>query len=176
MSHDLTALFARQSIHDALLRYCWGVDRADLGLILSAFHDDALDNHSGVEERAVDRFTRTVAAGAAMKTSHNLTNILIQVDGQTAAAQSNLIALHQFDHAGETWDWVIAGRYLDTFECRAGEWRINYRTVVYDMERFHKAGDKPAGHPAEGFFAHVVRGAKSREDLSYQVLRRPVEG
>ena len=54
-------LIDKQEIYDALMRYCIGIDRGDLALVLSAFHDDALDNHIGIEERAVERFTRTVA-------------------------------------------------------------------------------------------------------------------
>lgn len=165
------ALLARQEIHDALLRYCWGIDRGDLELVLSAFHEDALDNHSGVEESAVERFTRTVVEGAAMRTSHNLSNVLIQVDGAVASAQSYLTAWHQFDFEGKTYDWVIAGRYVDRLECRNGKWRIAHRTVVYDMERFDEPGGKPAGHPAVGFLDHVIRGKRSREDYSFQVLR-----
>lgn len=174
----LQTLLARQAIGDALLRYCWGVDRGDLGLVLSAFHEDARDNHSGVEESAVERFRRTVVEGAGMKTSHNLTNVLIQVEGAAASAQSNFIAWHQFDFEGETYDWVIAGRYLDRFERRGGDWRISHRTVVYDFERFDTAGRRPVGHPAHPFFDHVVRGQKSRADLSYQVLsaRAPAAG
>ena len=49
-------LLARQQIHDALMRYCWGIDRGYLDLIRSAFHEDARDNHSGV----VFTVTRTV--------------------------------------------------------------------------------------------------------------------
>lgn len=165
------ALLARQQIHDALMRYCWGIDRGDLALILSAFHEDALDNHSGVEESAVERFTRTVVEGAAMRTSHNLGNVLIQVDGTRASAQSYLTAWHQFDFEGKTYDWVIAGRYVDRFECRDGEWRIAHRTVVYDLERFDGPGTKPANHPATRFFDHVIRGKRSRDDYSFQVLR-----
>lgn len=164
-------LLARQEIEDALLRYCWGIDRADLDLVLSAFHEDARDNHSGVEESAVERFTRTVVEGAAMRTSHNLSNILIQIDGSTAATQSYFTAWHQFEYEGTTYDWVIAGRYIDRFECRAGLWRIAHRMVVYDFQRFDGPGKVPSGHPALKLFDTVVRGQKSRADYSYQVLR-----
>jgi hypothetical protein len=167
----LRDLLARQDIHDALLRYCWGIDRGDLALVLSAFHEDARDNHSGVEEGAVERFTRTVVEGSTMRTSHNLSNVLIQVDGDRAAAQSNLIAWHQFEYEGKTCDWVIAGRYLDRLECRGGQWRIAHRTVVYDIERFDEAGEKPVGHPAASFFDHVIRGQRGRADFSYQLLQ-----
>jgi len=165
------ALLARQEIYDCLMRYCWGIDRADLDLILSAFHHDARDNHSGVEESAVERFTRTVVEGAAMRTSHNLGNVLIQIDGVSAAAQSYFTAWHQFDSDGKTYDWIIAGRYLDRFECRDGKWGIAYRTVVYDLARFDGPGEVPAGHPAARLFDHVIRGEKSRNDYSYRVMR-----
>jgi 3-phenylpropionate/cinnamic acid dioxygenase small subunit len=168
---DWHALLARQQIHNALMRYCWGIDRGDLELILSAFHADARDNHSGVEESAVERFTRTVVEGAAMRTSHNLGNILIQVEGDVASAQSYLTAWHQFEFEGQTYDWVLAGRYLDRFECRNGDWRIAHRTVVYELERFDGPGTKPNGHPAVGFFDHVIRGERSRKDYSFQLLR-----
>jgi hypothetical protein len=165
------SLRARQEIHDALLRYCWGIDRGDLDLVLSAFHEDARDNHSGVEEGAVERFTRTVVQGASMRTSHQLGNVLIQVDDARASAQSYLTAWHQFEFEGKIYDWVIAGRYLDRFELRHGQWRIAHRTVVYDLERFDEPGTKPVGHSTTSFFDHVVRGQRSRADYSYQVLR-----
>jgi hypothetical protein len=164
-------LLARQEIQDALLRYCWGVDRGDLELVLSAFHEDARDNHTGVEESAVERFRRTVVEGASMHTSHQLGNVLIQIDGMNASAQSYLTAWHQFDFQGTTYDWIIIGRYLDRFECRNRQWRIAHRTVVYDFQRFDGPGTVPDGHSASRFFDHVVRGQRSRADYSYQLLK-----
>lgn len=168
---DLATLLAHRAIEDCLLRYCWGIDRGDLQLVLSAFHEDAKDNHGGQEEIAAERFTRTVVEGGPMKTSHNLSNVLIQIEGESAASQSYFTARHQFEHEGETWDWVISGRYLDRHECREGRWGIVHRTVVYDFERFGTLGARPVGHPAEPFFQHVIRGEKSRGDYSYKVLK-----
>ena len=56
-----------------------------------------------------------------------------------------------------TFNWVIARRYVDRFECRSGEWRIAYRTVVYDFEWFDEAGTRPINHPTEPFLSHAVR-------------------
>lgn len=169
---DADQLGARAAIGDCLLRYCRGIDRADLALVLSAFHPDARDNHSGIEESAVERFTRTVVQGAAMRTSHQIGNVLIELDGDGAAVESYFTAWHQFEHEGETWDWVLAGRYLDRFERRAGDWRIACRTVVYDMQRFERAGAVPTGHPAVGFFDHVIRGVKGPGDAIYGLLEK----
>lgn len=167
----LQSLIDKQDIYDVLMRYCHGIDRADLGVILSAFHDDAGDNHSGVVESAVERFTRTVELGRSMRTSHNLTNVLIQVDGDVAHSQSYFIACHHFDHDGARIEWVLNGRYLDRHERRAGEWRIAHRAVVYDLESFSSAGLKAAGHPAADALKHAIWGDKSRADSSYDVLR-----
>jgi hypothetical protein len=82
-----------------------------------------------------------------MRTSYDLVNIPIEIDGTAAAAQSYFTAWHQFEFEGRTWDWIIAGRYLDRFECRHGQWRIVHRNVVYDLERFDGPGEIPAGHP-----------------------------
>ena len=166
----LAELLARQAITDALHRYCWGIDRGELGLVLSAFHEDARDNHSGTEQRATDRFRRTVVEGGPMRTSHMLTNIHIQVQGNNAVSQACFLASHQFEHQGEVWNWIINGRYLDRFACRDGDWRIVHRTVVYDMERFESAGRRPIGHPAEPFFAHAIHGEKSRSDPSFELF------
>jgi hypothetical protein len=167
----LDGLIARQDIHDALMRYCSGIDRGDLALVLSAFHDDALDNHSGVVETAVERFTRTVVEGGPIWTSHNIGNILIQLNGASAVSQSCFTAWHRLDIEGRTYDWVIAGRYLDRFECRAGDWRISYRTVVYDCQRFDEVQPIPGGHAASTFFDHVIRGSGSKADFFYELFR-----
>jgi hypothetical protein len=164
-------LVDKDEIHDVLMRYCVGIDRGDLDLILSAFHDDARDNHSGVEEHAVDRFTRTVkeARGMSMVTSHNLGNVYIKLAGDSAHGQSYFTAWHRLDIDGRPHDWVIGGRYVDRFERRKGEWRIAHRTVVYDFERFDEVAPKPADHPTSKFFDHVVRSERSRADFSYQL-------
>jgi hypothetical protein len=153
--------------------YCRGIDRGDLQLVLSAFHEGAIDNHSGFEESAVERFTRTVVDSndMQMRTSHNINNVMIQLDGDKAGIQSYFTARHQFPHDGKEFNWVIAGRYVDRFENRSGEWRIVHRTVVYDFDWFDEAGARPIGHPTETFLQAVVRGRKGRGDYSYQVLR-----
>lgn len=168
---QLQSLIDRQDIHDVLVRYCHGVDRGDLALILSAFHEDAIDNHSGIEERAVDRFRHTVELGRSMFTSHNLTNVLIQLDGDIARSQACFMAWHRFDHDGAKIDWLLCGRYLDRHERRAGEWRIAHRIVVYDCERFDEVERKPAGHAAATALERALWGAKSPADRSYDVLK-----
>ena len=46
MQEKLTYLMDRQEILDVVNRYCRGVDRLDKEMVLSAYHEDAIDDHS----------------------------------------------------------------------------------------------------------------------------------
>lgn len=169
----LQTLLAKQEIHDALMRYCRGIDRGDESLVLSAFHEDALDNHVGVEELAFERFPKSVAlAKRTIKwTSHNICNELIQVRGDVAHSESYLIAYHRIEHEGRDVDWILGARYVDRFERRDGSWRIAHRTVVFDWQRFDDVNDPPAGIVQVTSFDQSERGVRSPADFSYRQLR-----
>jgi ketosteroid isomerase-like protein len=168
------ALLDKQEIHDALLRYCRGIDRADADLVLSAFHDDAMDDHVGVDQAVAERVPRVVenSKTAVRWTSHNLCNVLIELDGDVANSESYLIAYHRIAHDGRDLDWVLGARYVDRFERRAGAWRIAHRTVVYDWERFDEVVDAPDGVPQASFTDDARHGIRTTEDYSYSRLSR----
>ena len=132
----------RQAIHDVIVRYCRGVDRSDPDLVMAAFHDDAIDNHFGVilpfrEAIGTLKAARSGGGSPSKTTSmHNICNVLIEVDGDIARCESYVIVIVRIPQDGGAIDWMHAGRYVDRFERRNGEWRIAYRTVVYDLERF----------------------------------------
>jgi len=154
------------------MRYCRGIDRADEDLVLSAFHDDALDNHVGVEEAAVERFPISIrAAKRTLKwTSHNICNQLIQVDGDVAYSEAYLIAYHRLEHEGRDFDWILGARYVDRFEHRNGSWRIAHRTVVFDWQRFDEVHSPPAGVSQTGHFDRAEHGLRTSRDFSYRYL------
>lgn len=125
---------ARREITNALQRYCDGVDRIDEALIRSAYHPDAWDDH-GVYSCPIDEFV-SLAIPALRKsfsaTTHSLSNIEIEINGDRAAVQSYVQASHLRAFPGETRMLeLLGGRYLDLFERRA-EWRISYRRLVVD--------------------------------------------
>jgi hypothetical protein len=168
----LRTLLAKQEIHETLMRYCRGIDRADEGLLLSAFHDDALDNHVGVEEAAIERFPISIrAAQRTLKwTSHNVCNQLIQVDGNVAHSEAYLIAYHRLEHEGRDFDWILGARYVDRFEHRNGSWRIAHRTVVFDWQRFDEVNSPPSGVSQASHFDRAEHGLRTSGDFSYRYL------
>src|SRR6516165_3676014 len=165
MNDHVQALLDKQSIYEVLVRYCRGVDRCDEDLIRSAFHDDAYDDHGYWKgpghELAPFLADRLRKANSA--TTHSLTNVLIEVDGDLARSEAQVHATLIRAGSDPAEVDVVGARYLDRFSRRAGRWRIDHRTVVLD---WHTTEVWPASAPAvptDGF----VRGARCPEDPSY---------
>lgn len=167
----------RQAIHDVIVRYCRGVDRRDPDLVLAAFHDDAIDNHFGEvlpfrEAIGTLKAARSGGSPPSKTTSmHNICNVLIEVDGDIARCESYVIVMVRIPQEGGAIDWMHAGRYVDRFERRNGEWRIAYRTVVYDLERFDEVVPAPDGLSQARYLDRAVRGKRGPGDFSYQIFR-----
>ena len=162
----LRELLAREAIRDVLLRYCRAMDRCDMALLRSVFHDDARESHGGLHEGSALEFCELAMdyvrrMGAV---AHYLTNVSMRVTGDVAEAESYGIAFHRIPGADGPFDSIFGARLLDKFEKRGGAWRISHRQVVYDWNR-----DDPASETwGRGFFGGEPRlGAKDRSDPSY---------
>jgi hypothetical protein len=134
---DLREVIARQKIADVLARYARGIDRCDLETLLSVFWPDATADYGSGAQSAPAWARATVAALQSMRrTQHALSNILVEVDGDHARAETYCQAFHEFDGAdGAGVEMVVGGRYLDRLERRDGVWRISNRVYVMDWNR-----------------------------------------
>ncbi len=162
-------LSARAQIHDALMRYCRGLDRVDMSLVRGAFHKDAWIQfpeslHVGPVEGFFDFLTAEMPRFA--RTMHFLGNILIEFDGPTVAhVETYLNADHQ---GSERHHWKgsyvkLWARYLDRFELRDGVWLIAQRRLLVDwMYRY----------PLEGWFDDHPDASVGRRDGTDPSLRR----
>ncbi len=133
----LEDLIARQQIADVIYRYARGIDRLDFELVRSCYHPDAYDDHGSLSGN-VDTFI--AAAGPFLArwtaTQHFMGNMLIEVDGEVARAETYAVAYHRReDVEGIGKDDVIGIRYVDRFEKRDGKWRIAYRVVATEWRR-----------------------------------------
>jgi hypothetical protein len=132
-------LLAKQAIHDALMRYCRGIDRCDAELVRSAYHPDSFDDHGAYKGNGWE-FADVVVEGLAMfaSTQHAICNEFVELDGDVGYAESYFVASHRLDQEGVLVDLVFAGRYVDRFELRAGDWKIAHRVVVHDWSRIDR--------------------------------------
>lgn len=155
LQYTVALLWAKDQIRDCLYRYSRGIDRADADLIASAFHDDATIDYGALFQGGAADFVATSMAVQRRQThcQHLLGNILIELQGDSAAVESYEIARHLTPMGDAVKDMVLASRTLDRFERRNGRWAIAYRKKVLDWSRFLEADrsmhDAPPITPAQ---------------------------
>ena len=135
-------LIAKEAIRGALCRYMRGQDRLDPVLHRSAFHDDAWID-CGLMSGTADEFV-AVAQGflADLEGSqHIIGQCDIAVDGERASGEIYFFAWHRVREDGEPKDLSVAGRYVDEYACRDGDWRIVRRREIIDWARTDPAAD-----------------------------------
>jgi hypothetical protein len=162
----LEEIAAHLQIQQVLYRYCRGIDRGDVALIASVYHPGAQDDHGPYKGPGAEFAPWIVAAmdQTGLIGQHHITNILIELEADTARVESYFLAYHPDRLAGAPGEGLafVGGRYLDRFEKRAGQWKIADRRVIYDFDR---TGEKyvPWAAAATG----CTRGAKRGEDPSH---------
>lgn len=156
----------RQAIRDCILRECRGRDRQDVDLINSCWWEDGVDEHGPIITRAPDYAARANMGHGKffLSTSHNITNHLCEIDGDTAYCESYTVG-GLFWQDGKT-TTIAFGRYIDQLEQRGGEWRLLTRRCTIEM-----TADTDASWVYSANVKGFLKPHWSREDASYQ---RPV--
>ena len=148
MADAVPDLAARTAIADVLALYCHAIDRRRWALMDQCFHADASFSFGPVE--GTWREFVTIARGMIDPlplTHHQLGQSAIVFDGDRASVETYLIATHRipadapakgvFPGRGVDYHAIIAGRYVDQFECRGGQWRIARRVGTIDWRHDH---------------------------------------
>jgi hypothetical protein len=165
---EVRDLAARRDIADAAARYMRGLDRLDPVLQRTAFHDDAVVD-CGLMKGTADEFVEFAQGFLAEMgaTHHLLGQSRIAIDGDAASGEWYFQAWHSSrGEDGQARDLFIAGRYLDDYACRDGDWRIVRRMLVTDWVK-----DDPG---SLDFFAAnpgAPRGGRRGEDPSQKRLQ-----
>ena len=131
MSDPMAGLAAKHAITEALSRYCVAVDRIDEEAWWQVWHRDARAHYEEIfEGPAANLMTWIFETHRACEaTSHQVSNVLIDVDGPVARSESYVTACVR---AGGN-DIVARGRYLDVWSSREGAWRIDERRYRSDI-------------------------------------------
>lgn len=164
MGHDdygVAALAARAEITDVIHRYCHATDRRRWWLMDSVFHEDAVCRLSVIGGSWREFVRQGAELLAPIETTHHqVGNIQIALDGDTAHVETYVTAFHRvpadappggpFGGTGEAYDAVFGARYVDRFERRGGRWRIAERrsAAAYRHYRPVREGEL-ANVPAE---------------------------
>ena len=159
---DLAALADTQAITRQIYNYCRSVDRLDVPLGHGVFHADAVADfptYKGTGRGWIDFIC--IEHLNFLHHSHQVTNVLIDVDGDSAGSEAYVIAnLRQMD--GERLvHRMFSARYIDTWSKRDGHWAIDRRDCVVDFSEVREVtslGNDP-------------RSARDDADPSYGVLK-----
>ena len=169
MSDDLSALRDRlqvledkEAIRSLLAMIARGTDRYDGALLQSAIHADATMDMGG-KAMTGRAFAGAMTPPAAPRPGrmHILGNERIDVDGDVARSESYLVSCQDVLVEGVRKTRIRAGRYIDRFERRDGEWKLAARTMIDEWARIDPVGEavEIAGHS----------GRPAPHDVSYQL-------
>jgi hypothetical protein len=167
----------RQAIQDVLMTYSRGIDRLDRELLMSVYHDDAIDDH-GVFVGSPEEFADwAIAMHTATHLSHQhcVLNYTCDLDGDVAHTETYYMFVG-INRRGPAFA-MSGGRYLDRLEKRDGRWAIAARVCVRDWAPLTEAPaelDQSALTVVKGLDERVRRllrtgtqPARDRSDASY---------
>ncbi len=150
--HDL---MAESAIRQKLYRYCHSIDRLDHEMGYGVFAADGLADYgawyTGEPKGLIDTIIDFHANGLKY-TSHQITNVLLKVDGDRAASEAYCTLALEGEADGKPTLKINRVRYNDLWECRDGDWVIVKRVMSSDIS--YSVGGK----------VNVSRGNSSRGD------------
>ncbi len=153
----------KEAIRDLIYIYCRAVDRLDIPLGQSVWHEDGhadygADYYQGPGKGVVDK----VCADHLnlLSHSHQVANILIVLDGDRAGSESYVHGTMRAERSGQIVQISVWGRYCDGWEWREGRWGLVRREVIFDHEEVRQV--MPMNHKN--------RGSRDTSDPSYRFL------
>jgi hypothetical protein len=158
---EIQGLLDKQAITEQLFNYGRSMDRLDAALGKAVFHPEAdadygAQMYQGTGYGFIDMCMQ--AHPHFLSHSHQFSNILIAVEGDTARSETYAdVTLRRRDEHGVLQDTRNLGRYIDRWEKRDGTWRIIARRYLHD---FDQSG------PAVGATFETL-GRRDRQDASY---------
>jgi hypothetical protein len=168
-ANELRHLIDKQEITEVLYRFSRAVDRQDVELLVTVYHEEATDDHGAFSGSAKDFIAwvkRGWATGLLAGSNHVVTNVLVEFgpEPDSASVESYFFAHHTWNSKEGILDDFLGGRYLDRFARRDGVWRILNRRCVWDWGRTSRATDETWLTRVPGEYTF---GTTDRSDASY---------
>jgi hypothetical protein len=155
----------REAIREQLYNYCRAVDRLDAPLGYAVWHPEGTADYGAeVYQGSGHGFIDHVIAvhGHLLAHSHQITNVLIRLDGDKAASEACHIACLHMLREGQLIEMRVQGRYCDHWSRRDGRWAIDHRLTIRDLD---SVGPVTA-------LSTTSAGSRDRSDPSYRFLEQ----
>ena len=141
-------------LHQLAYRYAAAVDACDVEGFLDVFHPDA--RLRVYQPDAEEPFSDAQGAEALAevprmmgqmfrRTAHQMTNPLVEVNGDTATGTVLCAARHLSKDDDDDTSLVVIIRYVDRYERRDREWRILDREIRFLWSERHPLADAAFG-------------------------------
>jgi 3-phenylpropionate/cinnamic acid dioxygenase small subunit len=174
----LQEVWDRQEIEQLMFRHARSLDRMDAELFKSCYWEEGVEEHQDPiypdlfhwNDNAWKFAPEAMKGFANLKiTQHRISNILIELDGDTAVAETYVFAYHvHTDEEGVDQEGILGGRHHFKLEKRNDEWRIMHRSTVFDWNQ-----NRPSTAEWSPKFDDKYRaGRGDKSDDSYNYLKR----
>ena len=129
------SLSSERAIENLIASYAFLNDDADIAGLGELFADAVctLDGTTARGSEEVETLARTiidVGADGRSTTSHEITNIMLDIDEVAGTAVGRAYWTLYQAVSGTPPQPVLSGRYLDRFECRDVQWQFAERTAT----------------------------------------------
>lgn len=139
MDRQVQDLLAKQAITEQIYNYCRAMDRIDHDLARGVWHDGGMADYGSIFTGTGAEFVDMVLAAhrKLVAVSHQITNIVIEVDGDTAVSEAYVTARLRSQNDGQQLCRVVCGRYVDRWSYREDRWAIDERIYIHDFDEIH---------------------------------------
>jgi hypothetical protein len=160
---DSGAAADRAQITDLIYRYCRAVDRLDVPLGHSIWHEDGWADYGPDVYQGPGKGLIDLICAQHLHTlhhSHQVSNILIRLEGDEAGSESYVTATLRLSRGEQLTQITVWGRYVDQWSRRGGRWGLDRRVSVRDFDEIRAVTEMTR---------HVL-GTRDPNDPSYAVL------
>ena len=161
----------RLAIEHTLNVHCRGVDRCDEAALKSAYWPEAEVAYGSFNGNAHE-FCELLPKGLQRyrSTHHQLSNIIIEQNGNDAVVESYVTAYHHMP-GGEATEMTYFGRYVDHFQKRENVWKMMFRNVVMDWnQQLSESADLNGTS-----FAGLQKSGRQPDDPLYRLQKEILE-
>ncbi|MFF3438738.1 nuclear transport factor 2 family protein [Streptosporangium sp. NPDC002721] len=164
------ALLDKQEIYEVLARYLRAVDRGDVEGVAACYLPGATEDHGGVFEGTAEDYVSSVSrvlTHPRSRTMHCMTNVLVELAGDSAQAESYVTTFSRVKTPDGLGDSFVGARIVDRLERRDGRWGIAHRALVWEWNHDAPVSETWIFGMLVPDPAVLVRGGKHPDDLVY---------